>query len=77
MLLEEGSNKSKVKMHDVVREMALWISSDLGENREKCNVRASVGLCEVPKVEKWNVVEKMCFGLVSTDPLSFRSHFLP
>ncbi|KAF3521547.1 hypothetical protein F2Q69_00049213 [Brassica cretica] len=59
LLLEEGSNKSKVKMHDVVREMALWISSDLGENREKCIVRAGVGLCEVPKVEKWSAVENM------------------
>ncbi|CAF2171449.1 unnamed protein product, partial [Brassica napus] len=59
LLLEEGSNKSKVKMHDVVREMALWISSDLGENREKCIVRAGVGLCEVPKVGKWRDVEKM------------------
>ncbi|KAH0873954.1 hypothetical protein HID58_071316, partial [Brassica napus] len=59
LLLEEGSNKSKVKMHDVVRDMALWISSDLGENRENCIVRAGVGLCEVPKVEKWSAVEKM------------------
>ncbi|CAF2115750.1 unnamed protein product [Brassica napus] len=29
LLMEEESNKSKVKMHDVVREMALWITSDL------------------------------------------------
>ncbi|CDY51262.1 BnaCnng20410D [Brassica napus] len=75
----EGSNKSKVKMHDVVRDMALWISSDLGENRENCIVRAGVGLCEVPKVEKWSAVEKIIntiFGS-NTDPLSFRSHFLP
>ncbi|CAN7085237.1 unnamed protein product [Brassica oleracea var. botrytis] len=79
LLLEEGSNKSKVKMHDVVRDMALWISSDLGENRENCIVRAGVGLCEVPKVEKWSAVEKIIntiFGS-NTDPLSFRSHFLP
>ncbi|CAH2038147.1 unnamed protein product [Thlaspi arvense] len=59
LLLEEGSNRSKVKMHDVVREMALWISSDLGENREKCIVRAGVGLCEVPEVERWSSVERM------------------
>ncbi|XP_010476182.1 PREDICTED: putative disease resistance protein At4g10780 [Camelina sativa] len=59
LLLEEGRNKSKVKMHDVVREMALWISSDLGENREKCIVRAGVGLCKVPEVENWRAVERM------------------
>lgn len=39
--------------------MSLWISSDLGENRENCIVRAGVGLCEVPKVEKWSAVERM------------------
>nr|ACA61618.1 hypothetical protein AP5_G04.2 [Arabidopsis lyrata subsp. petraea] len=33
LLMEEERNKSNVKMHDVVREMALWISSDLGKQR--------------------------------------------
>ncbi|KAF3571546.1 hypothetical protein F2Q69_00063492 [Brassica cretica] len=32
---------------------------DLGENREKCIVRAGVGICEVPKVQKWSAVERM------------------
>ncbi|KAF8111118.1 hypothetical protein N665_0076s0114 [Sinapis alba] len=59
LLQEEGSNKAKVKMHDVVREMALWITSDLGENREKCIVRAGVGLCEVPKIKNWSAVERI------------------
>ncbi|KAJ4896816.1 Disease resistance protein (NBS-LRR class) family [Raphanus sativus] len=59
LLLEEGSNKAMVKMHDVVREMAIWISSDLGENREKCIVQAGVGLSKVPKVENWSAVERM------------------
>ncbi|CAF2051239.1 unnamed protein product, partial [Brassica napus] len=58
LLLEEGSSISKVKMHDVVREMALWISSDLGENRDRYIVRAGVGLCEVPKIKNWSAVER-------------------
>ncbi|KAF3519699.1 hypothetical protein DY000_02061521 [Brassica cretica] len=29
------------------------------ENKEKCIVRAGVGLCEVLKVEKWSAIEKM------------------
>ncbi|KAG2260739.1 hypothetical protein Bca52824_080033 [Brassica carinata] len=33
LLLEEGSSISKVKMHDVVREMALGISSDFGKKK--------------------------------------------
>ncbi|RID57496.1 hypothetical protein BRARA_F00866 [Brassica rapa] len=32
LLLEEPVYKVKVKMHDVVREMALWVASDLGEH---------------------------------------------
>ncbi|CAH8252030.1 unnamed protein product [Arabidopsis lyrata] len=59
LLMEEKRNKSNVKMHDVVREMALWISSDLGKQKEKCIVRAGVGLCEVPKVKDWNTVRKL------------------
>ncbi|CDY15981.1 BnaC08g41420D [Brassica napus] len=59
LLLEEGSSISKVKMHDVVREMALGISSDFGKKREKCIVRAGVGLSKVPKVEKWSAVERI------------------
>ncbi|AAG12572.1 resistance to Pseudomonas syringae protein 5 [Arabidopsis thaliana] len=59
LLLEEERNKSNVKMHDVVREMALWISSDLGKQKEKCIVRAGVGLREVPKVKDWNTVRKI------------------
>lgn len=59
MLLEEEDNKLKVKLYDVVCEMFLWILFDFGENREKCIVWVGVGLCEVSKVEKWSVVEKM------------------
>ncbi|KAG7543506.1 P-loop containing nucleoside triphosphate hydrolase [Arabidopsis thaliana x Arabidopsis arenosa] len=57
LLLEDG--ESYVKMHDVVREMALWISSDLGRNKEKCIVRAGLGLCEVPKMKNGKNVSRM------------------
>ncbi|XP_019095259.1 PREDICTED: probable disease resistance protein At1g12280 isoform X2 [Camelina sativa] len=59
LLLEEAINKEQVKMHDVVREMALWIASDLGEHKEQCIVQAGVGLREVPKVKNWSSVRKM------------------
>ncbi|KAL1195306.1 Disease resistance protein RPS5 [Cardamine amara subsp. amara] len=65
LLLEEGSNKLKVKMHDVVREMALWISSDLGKYKERCIVQGCVGLREIPKVKEWNSVRKM--SLIQND----------
>lgn len=59
LLLEEGWKKLQVKMHDVVREMALWISSDLGKNKDQCIVRAGVGLHAVPKVKDWRAVRRM------------------
>ncbi|KAF8062888.1 hypothetical protein N665_1186s0001 [Sinapis alba] len=49
----------KVVMHDVVREMALWIASDLGKNKENFVVQARVGLHEVPKVKDWGAVRRM------------------
>jgi disease resistance protein RPS2 len=51
--------KSSVIMHDVVREMALWIASELGIQKEAFIVRAGVGVREIPKVKNWNVVRRM------------------
>ncbi|CAH8382485.1 unnamed protein product [Eruca vesicaria subsp. sativa] len=59
LLIEEGEDKSKVKMHDVVREMALWIASNFRKDNERCIVKAGVGLSEVPTVENWSSVRRM------------------
>ncbi|XP_020874215.1 probable disease resistance protein At4g14610 [Arabidopsis lyrata subsp. lyrata] len=59
LLLEEGWKKAEVKMHDVVREMALWISSDLGKHKDQCIVRAGVGLHAVPEVKNWRAVRRL------------------
>ncbi|KAG2320199.1 hypothetical protein Bca52824_013412 [Brassica carinata] len=61
-LLQEGGkydNKSYVRMHDVVREMALWIASDLEKHKGSYIVRAGKGLNEVPKVKNWKLVSRM------------------
>ncbi|CAA7034205.1 unnamed protein product [Microthlaspi erraticum] len=57
-LLMEELNKT-VRMHDVVREMALWIASELGREKEAFIVHAGVGLNEIPKVKNWNSVRRM------------------
>ncbi|CAH8326593.1 unnamed protein product [Eruca vesicaria subsp. sativa] len=49
----------KVKMHDVVRKMALWVASKCGEETENCIVMAGTGLQEMPKVKNWNAVTRM------------------
>ncbi|KAL9286826.1 putative P-loop containing nucleoside triphosphate hydrolase, leucine-rich repeat domain superfamily [Arabidopsis thaliana] len=59
LLMEEEWKKTEVKMHDVVREMALWISSDLGKHKDQCIVRAGVGLHAVPEVKNWRAVRRM------------------
>ncbi|VYS49639.1 unnamed protein product [Arabidopsis thaliana] len=46
-------------MHDVVREMALWIASDFGKQKENYVVQARVGLHEIPKVKDWGAVRRM------------------
>ncbi|KAL0693840.1 hypothetical protein Bca4012_061020 [Brassica carinata] len=58
LLMDRHGTKS-VCMHDVVREMALWIASDLGKEKEAFIVRAGVGLTEMPKVKNWEVVKRM------------------
>ncbi|CAH8256274.1 unnamed protein product [Arabidopsis lyrata] len=57
LLTEVG--KTSVVMHDVVREMALWIASDFGKQKENFVVRAGVGLHEIPEIKDWGAVRRM------------------
>ncbi|ESR40399.1 hypothetical protein CICLE_v10027589mg [Citrus x clementina] len=56
-LLEEEEDNF-VKMHDVIRDMALWIASTT-EEREKFLVLAGVGLIEAPRIRMWKGVTRM------------------
>ncbi|KAG7587885.1 NB-ARC, partial [Arabidopsis suecica] len=56
---DDRLGRGLVRMHDVVREMALWIASELGKQKEAFIVRAGVGLREIPKVKNWNAVRRM------------------
>ncbi|ESQ29318.1 hypothetical protein EUTSA_v10023258mg [Eutrema salsugineum] len=53
LLTEQPDRIGLVVMHDVVREMALWIAS------ESFFVQAGVGLHETPKVKNWRAVRRM------------------
>ncbi|KAH9782033.1 hypothetical protein KPL71_008717 [Citrus sinensis] len=48
-LLEEEEG-NRVKMHDVIRDMALWIASTFENKNEKFLVLAGVGLTAAPSV---------------------------
>jgi disease resistance protein RPS2 len=49
-LLEDGAREDTVKMHDVVRDVAIWIASS-SEDGCKSLVRSGVGLSEMSVVE--------------------------
>ncbi|ESQ29326.1 hypothetical protein EUTSA_v10023301mg [Eutrema salsugineum] len=59
LLTEQSNSRRGVVMHDVVREMALWIASDFGKQKETFLVQAGVGLHEMPKVKDWRAVRRM------------------
>ncbi|KAL5698145.1 mitogen-activated protein kinase kinase [Ranunculus cassubicifolius] len=59
-LLEMGSEEEfHVKLHDVVRDLALWIANECGEYRNKYLVQAGVGLSQAPKIEDWEGKERI------------------
>ncbi|KAL0726720.1 hypothetical protein Bca4012_022813 [Brassica carinata] len=59
LLMESEDNTKFVQMHDVVREMALWVASNLGKNKERWVVQAGVGLREMVPVKDWTGVRRM------------------
>ncbi|TYI95744.1 hypothetical protein E1A91_D01G019800v1 [Gossypium mustelinum] len=56
-LLEKGQYNDRVKMHDVIRDMALWIAGE-SEN-ERFFFKSGVQLKEQPKAKKWEEVTRM------------------
>ncbi|KAF2606825.1 hypothetical protein F2Q68_00043684 [Brassica cretica] len=59
LLIQHDERSNFVYLHDVVREMALWIASDFGKQKDNFIVHACVGLEEIPKVQNWNIVKRM------------------
>ncbi|GLT46131.1 hypothetical protein SLA2020_199110 [Shorea laevis] len=55
-LLEEV-DVELVKMHDVIRDMALWIAS--GIEKEKYIVKTSAQLTEAPEIENWGMIKRL------------------
>ncbi|KAG7532365.1 NB-ARC [Arabidopsis thaliana x Arabidopsis arenosa] len=59
LLIEDGSGYG-VQMHELVREMALWIASVFGTQIEhRFVVLAGVGLKEMPKLKHWSMVKRV------------------
>ncbi|KAJ4718346.1 Disease resistance protein [Melia azedarach] len=56
-LLEEAGDH--VKMHDVIRDMALWIACKIEKEKENFLVRVSARLTNAPKIEEWKGVKRI------------------
>ncbi|XP_072967904.1 probable disease resistance protein At1g61300 [Typha angustifolia] len=58
--LLEAAGEDHVKMHDVIRDMALWIMCNDGKNKNQCVVRGGVGLEEAPReINIWFEAEQI------------------
>lgn len=58
-LLMPVDTLEEVTMHDVVRQMALWVGSNFGEEEENLIVKIGAGLHQMPKVRDWKAVRRM------------------
>ncbi|KAK8992868.1 hypothetical protein V6N11_048936 [Hibiscus sabdariffa] len=57
--LLESADEGCVKMHDVIRDMALWIACELEAEEKKFFAKAGVGLTKAPEARKWEGVRRM------------------
>ncbi|KAK8546908.1 hypothetical protein V6N13_093947 [Hibiscus sabdariffa] len=69
----ESSHGECVKMHDVIRDMCLWIACELGAEGKKFFVKAGAQLLKMPDVEAWEGAKRMSLmqnqiGVLKTKP---------
>ncbi|XVF11269.1 hypothetical protein REPUB_Repub08aG0012300 [Reevesia pubescens] len=57
-LLEEVDDWG-IKMHDVIRDMSLWIARECEKEKWKFFVQARYGLTKAPEVGKWGGIHRM------------------
>ncbi|CAK9174641.1 unnamed protein product [Ilex paraguariensis] len=58
-LLETGNSQEHVKMHDVIRDMALWIGCGSSGKKDKILVLERAGLIEAQGVTPWKEAERI------------------
>ncbi|KAL6334955.1 hypothetical protein AAG906_023760 [Vitis piasezkii] len=58
-LLEGDVSEDTCKMHDVIRDMALWLSCESGEEKHKSFVLEHVELIEAYEIVKWKEAQRI------------------
>ncbi|CAA7061043.1 unnamed protein product, partial [Microthlaspi erraticum] len=59
LLMDCEFTTAEVKLHDVIREMALWIVSIFGKDKETHCVKPGARLRQIPEDIKWEVVKRI------------------
>ncbi|XP_042459960.1 disease resistance protein SUMM2-like isoform X1 [Zingiber officinale] len=59
--IDSSYGDTLVKMHDVIRDMALLMVSGLESNKRKWIVKAGIGLSDLPRQEEWQEAERASF----------------
>ncbi|XP_031282261.1 probable disease resistance protein At5g63020 [Pistacia vera] len=57
--LLEKKDDDYVKMHDVIRDMALWIACDIEKEKENFLVHAGEGLTEAKTIIEWEGIKRL------------------
>ncbi|ESR41028.1 Disease resistance protein SUMM2 [Citrus sinensis] len=68
LLEEEGDDH--VKMHDMIREMSLWVACTIEKEKENYLVRTGFRLTEAPAVEEWEGAKRISLRGNRFDSLS-------
>ena len=56
---EEGEKDEYLKMHDVIRDLALWLARENGKKKNKFVVKDGVGYIGAKEVENWKETQRI------------------
>ncbi|XP_034679807.1 disease resistance protein SUMM2-like [Vitis riparia] len=76
-LLEGGQSEKHVKMHDVIRYIALWLAHENGKKKNKCVIKEPGRWIEGHEIAEWKETQRMSLWdnsiEDSTEPPDFRN----
>lgn len=65
-LLDSAESEKHVKMHDMIREMALWLNTKTGENKEKVVVKERASMVNSRDVAEWKEAHRISLWDIGT-----------
>ena len=76
-LLESNQSKTHVKMHDVIRDMAMWLAGENGKKKNKCVIKEPGGWIEGHEITEWKETQRLSLWdnsiEDSTEPPNFQN----